>query len=156
MNDATGREGAPYPTVEGSSGSAVSGAVDGVAADGTRTVPLVEERLVVEKRAVERTAIVQLRTREEDVRVNETLSREHVDVERVPLDLIVNEPPAIREEGDLTVIPIVEEVLVRRFRVIEELHLRRRVETVEVDETVTLRQQRVHIQEDGSDERSDP
>uniref|UniRef100_UPI002625B84A hypothetical protein n=1 Tax=uncultured Jannaschia sp. TaxID=293347 RepID=UPI002625B84A len=50
-----------------------------------------------------------------------------------------------REEGDVTIIPIVEEVMVRRYRIVEELHLRRRSETVEVEETVTLRRQDVQI-----------
>ncbi|WP_299843183.1 DUF2382 domain-containing protein [uncultured Jannaschia sp.] len=114
--------------------------------DATETVPIAQERLKVSRQETERVAAtIRLRTREEEVPVRETLRREQVDVERLPVDRIVDEPPAIREEGDVTIIPIVEEVMVRRFRIVEELHVRRRSETVEVEEIVTLRRQDVQI-----------
>ena len=114
--------------------------------DATTTVPIAQERLKVSKQKTERlAATIRFRTREEEVLVRETLRREQVDVERLPVDRIVDEPPATREEGDVTIIPIVEEVMVRRFRIVEELHVRRRSEAVEVEETVTLRRQDVQI-----------
>ncbi|WP_299656947.1 DUF2382 domain-containing protein, partial [uncultured Jannaschia sp.] len=74
------------------------------------TVPVAQERLKVETREVERTvATIRLRTETEEVPIRETLRREQVDVERLPVDRIVDEPPAMREEGDVTIIPIVEE-----------------------------------------------
>ena len=112
----------------------------------TETVSIAQERLSVETREVDRTAAtIRLRTETEEVPVRQTLRREQVDIERRPVDRIVEEPPTIREDGDVTIIPVVEEVLVRRFRVVEELHVRRRDETVEVEETVTLRRQVAHI-----------
>ena len=132
MNDASERD--DIPTSGGS-------------ADDVGVVPLAEERLVVGKQEVERVAAtIRLRTREEEVAFTETLAREHVDIERVPVDRIVDALPATREEGDVTVIPVVEEVLVKRFRVIEEVRIRRRAETVEVSDTVTLRQQQAHVE----------
>lgn len=114
--------------------------------DATTTVSIAQERLKVSKQKTERlAATIRFRTREEEVLVRETLRREQVDVERLPVDRIVDEPPAMREEGDVTIIPIVEEVMVRRFRIVEELHVRRRSEAVEVEETVTLRRQDVQI-----------
>ncbi|WP_299822997.1 YsnF/AvaK domain-containing protein [uncultured Jannaschia sp.] len=114
--------------------------------DATETIPVAQERLKVSKHETERlVATIRLRTHQEEVPVRETLRREHVDIERLPVDRIVDEPPATREEGDVTIIPIVEEVLVRRFRVVEELHVRRRSDTVKVEETVMLRRQDVQI-----------
>lgn len=111
-------------------------------------IPLSDERLRVDKRTVERTvATVRLRTKVKEVPVCETLRRERVEIERRPVDRIVDEPPATREEGGITIIPVVEEVLVRRFRVVEELHVRRQVEVVEIDETVTLRRQEADVDE---------
>lgn len=112
-------------------------------------IPVLEERATVRKEAVERVAArIHLRTHEEEVPLAATLRREHVEVERVPVDLVVDEPPAPREEGELTVIPVVEEVLVRRFRIVEEIHVRRRAETSEVTDTVTLRRQEALIDEE--------
>jgi len=117
--------------------------------DAVRTgeaIPLAEERVVVEKREVDRlVATVRLSTREEEVAVRETLRREQVDIERRPMDLLTDDLPQTREEDGLTIIPIVEEVLVRRFHVVEELHIRRRAEDVEVEQTATLRRQEARI-----------
>lgn len=117
------------------------------ATDETVAVPVGEERLVVGTRDVERTGTVKLRTREEEVPYSETLRHDRVEIERVPVDEIVDLAPAERQEGDVTVIPIVEEVLVKRFRVIEEVRLRRYVEVEEVSDTVTLRRQEAHVEE---------
>ncbi|WP_299656677.1 DUF2382 domain-containing protein, partial [uncultured Jannaschia sp.] len=90
--------------------------------DATETVPIAQERLKVSRQETERVAAtIRLRTREEEVPVRETLRRDQVDVERLSVDRIVDEPPAMREEGDVTIIPIVEEVMVRRYRIVEEL-----------------------------------
>lgn len=126
--------------------------------DVTETVPIVRERFKVEKREVEHTAAtIRLRTEEDEILVRETLRRTQADIERLPVDRIVDVCPTMREEGDVTIIPIVEEVLVRRFRIVEELHVRRRSDTVEVEETVTLRRQVAHIQPADTETRvSDP
>ena len=111
-------------------------------------IPLARERVRVEKREVERLAArIQLRTHEEDVRINETLHREQIDIERVPVDRVVDDVPTTRTEDGATVIPIVEEVFVKRFHVIEEIHLRPRFEAHEVDETVRLRRQVATVDE---------
>ena len=135
------------PTERGGLG-APGGETERLADAGERVIPLAKERARVDVRASERTAAtIRLRTREEEVPVAQTLRRERVEIERVPVDRLVDEPPAAREEGDVTVIPIVEEVLVKRFRVIEEVRLARRTETVEVNETVTLRRQEASVEE---------
>ena len=133
----------PVPTDATGEPEADRTALDG--APGTDTeerIPLARERVRVEKREVERVAAkIKLRTHEEDARVAETLRREQIDIERVPVDRVVDDVPVTRTEGDVTVIPIVEEVLVKRFRVIEEIRLRPRFEAHEVAETVRLRRQ---------------
>ena len=122
----------------------------GDAVDAEERIPLARERVRVEKREVERLAArIQLRTHEEDVRINETLHREQIDIERVPVDRVVDDVPVTRTEDGATVIPIVEEVFVKRFRVIEEIHLRPRFEAHAVDETVRLRRQVATVDEMG-------
>ena len=67
---------------------------------------------------------------------------------RIAVGLPVDAVPPVREEGDITVIPVVEEVLVveRRLVLKEEIHLRR-VRTIKQHrETVTLREQHAVIE----------
>lgn len=105
-------------------------------------LPLAEERVHVEtrERVVGRVR-VRTETRAEDVDVATTLRSSRVEVERVPVDRFVEEAPAVREEAGVTIIPVMEEVLVRRLLLREELHVRRVEEEREVHETVTLRSQ---------------
>lgn len=110
----------------------------------THVIPLAAEDLVVGKREVV-TGLVRVRlgveAREE--LVDEPLARETVEVERREVGRFVDEAPPVREEGDLLIVPVVEEVLVveRRLRLKEELVLRR-VRTEERHrESVTLRRE---------------
>jgi len=117
--------------------------------DETYFVPLAEERLLVSKREVV-TGKVRVRTivetREEAVDV--LLAREAVEVERREVGRFVDEAPPVREEGDLTIIPVMEEVLVveRRLRLKEELVIRRSRTEERHQETVTLRQDRALVE----------
>ena len=112
-------------------------------------ISIVEEKAVVEKRDVERIgARIQLRTHEEEVPISETLRRERVEVERVAVDEVFDEPPTPREEEGALIVPVVEEVLVKRYRVVEELRVTSRAETVEAGETVTLRRQEAIVDDE--------
>lgn len=83
------------------------------------------------------------------------LQSETVEVSRVPVNREVDVAPVVRTEGDVTIIPIVEEVLVVEKRLIlkEEVHIRKTVVTEHVEEPVSLRRQRAvveHYDEHGS------
>src|SRR5690349_19401132 len=92
-------------------------------------VPLVEEDLRVSKRQVV-TGRVRVHTLVDTVEevAREALQSETVEVTRVPVNQEVSEAPAVRTEGDLTIVPVLEEVLVVEKRLVlkEELHLRRK------------------------------
>lgn len=114
--------------------------------DETR-IPLAEEQLKVAKETVE-TGRVQLRNRieEEERRVRETLAQEKVRVERIPADALLEEPPQLREESGRLIVPVFEEVVVRRYRLTEEVHLITERSEQPFDETVTLRRNRVEVE----------
>jgi uncharacterized protein (TIGR02271 family) len=116
-------------------------------------IPLVEERLVTSKRVVE-TGRVKVRTivEEEESQVREQLSKDVVDVERVAVNREVESVPPIREEGDTTIIPVVQEVLVvtKKLVVTEELRIRRRQIVEEHSQPVTLRTQRAVVEREES------
>src|SRR5688572_10173261 len=95
--------------------------------------------LIVEEAHIRTTEVVTGRVRVEskfdrvDENVVATLTSESVEVTHHPVNREVAEVPAIRTEGDTTIIPIVEEVLVVEKRLVlkEEVHIRRRSSTEE-------------------------
>ena len=111
-------------------------------------IPLVEERAVVSKRLVE-TGRVRVHTRVEqrEELVRAELARDEVIVDRVTIDRPIDAIPDIRQEGETTIIPVVEEVLVVEKRLIlkEEIHLRRRRTIEEFAQPVTLATQRAEV-----------
>jgi stress response protein YsnF len=117
----------------------------------TMAVPVVEEALVVRKQDVETGRLrVSLSTETVEDVVRETLRGRRAVVDRVPVGREVHEPPQVREEDGVLVIPVVEEILVveKRLLLKEELRVRyleteemmevpveRRVQTATVERT---------------------
>lgn len=99
-------------------------------------IPIVEETAVVTKRVVP-TGRVRVNTvvEERSEMVRADLEREAVEVERVTIGREIDSMPEVRREGDVMIVPVVEEVLVIEKRLVlkEELriHTRRTVERVE-------------------------
>jgi stress response protein YsnF len=113
----------------------------------TAAIPIAEERLIVSKRPVERR--VRIRTVTEDVpgRFTEELHGERVDVQHVAVERELSEYPDVRTEGDVTIIPVVEERLIveKRLFLVEEVHVRRLDGVERIEQPVTLRRQRVVV-----------
>ena len=114
-------------------------------------VPVFEERAHVEKHEVS-TGRLRVRTVGETVEemAGATLESDELEVTRVAVDRVVGEPPAIRSEGDLTIIPVLEEVLFVEKRLVlkEEVHVRRRTRTETVEIPVEVRKQRAIVERD--------
>jgi stress response protein YsnF len=115
-------------------------------------LPLIEEELRVAKRE-EVTGRVRVRTVTDTAEelVRQELQGERVDVERVPVDKLVEpgvEPPQIRTEGNVTILPVLEEVLVveKRLLIKEELRITRHPTTEIAEIPVTVRKQRAVIE----------
>lgn len=87
------------------------------------------------------------RTSSRDVLVEEDLVREHVVVERVPIGRIVETAPPVRQEGDVTIVSVVEEEIVIQRRLIlkEEVRFRREKAVERYSENVSLREQHVTV-----------
>jgi uncharacterized protein (TIGR02271 family) len=116
--------------------------------DRQTVIPVFEEELSVDKRVVETARVSVSRvTHSHEQLVDELLQHEKVEVERVPVDRQVEAMPSIRQEGDVTIIPVVEEVLVveRRLVLKEEVHIRRIKQTERHQEMVTLRRQEAQV-----------
>lgn len=117
-----------------------------------RALPLVEESLVTQRRTVE-TATVRVRTvmqqREEVARAE--IYRQAVSVEHVAINREIDEVPAPWEDGDVLVIPVVEEILVVEKRLIlrEEVRVRRRREVDHIEQPISLRAMEALVERHG-------
>lgn len=114
-----------------------------------RVVPLVEEEAHVLKKSIA-TGKVRVRTVVETFEESaaETLELEEVEVVRVPVGRVVTEAPPIRADGDVTIVPVMEEIMIVEKQLIlrEELHIRRRTTTETVQVPITLRKQRAIVE----------
>jgi uncharacterized protein (TIGR02271 family) len=94
------------------------------------TIPLVAEQLQVELKTVESGRVhIGTRVVQTEQVVDQALRRENVEIERVSINRVVEQTVPTRNEGDVMIVPIYEEVLVvtRQLVLKEELHIRRRV-----------------------------
>ena len=119
-----------------------------MASPGETRVPIIEEQASVTKREVGLEHVtVRTVADEREVVVREAVRRETVEVARVAIDREVAEAPPIRTEGDVTIVPVVEERLVmeKRLFLVEEVHVRRLDGVERIERPVTLRRQRVLV-----------
>jgi uncharacterized protein (TIGR02271 family) len=78
-----------------------------------------------------------------DELVDEMLARENVEIERTPIGKRIDVMPSIREDGDMIIVPVVEEVLIieRQLILKEEVCIRKAHSTERYQKRVTLRKQ---------------
>ena len=116
---------------------------------GDEVLALVAEEAHVSKRTVV-TDRVDVRTVTEtvDAPVSASVESQPVEVTRVPVGREVQAAPAVRTEGDTTVIPVLEEIIVVEKRLVlkEEIRIRRVSRSDEVETTVPLRRQRAVVE----------
>ena len=115
----------------------------------TDMLPLVEEQLSATKQRV-LTGRVRIATQTEtiDHLLPAELTREEVEVVRVPVDRRIDSVPDMTTEGDLTIIPVVEERLVvsRELYLREEIHVRRITRRDSVEIPAQTRRQSVQVE----------
>lgn len=114
----------------------------------TAAIPLAEERLSVSKRPVERRVRVRTVTDDVPASFREELIGERVEIQHVAVERELTDWPDIRTEGDVTIIPVVEERLIveKRLFLVEEVHVRRLQGVEHIEQPVMLRSQRVVVE----------
>jgi uncharacterized protein (TIGR02271 family) len=112
-------------------------------------IPLLEERAVILKRK-KLTGGLRVRTvvRESEEVIDQALTSDEIEVERVPVDRWVEAPVPIRQEGETTIITLLEEVTVveKRLRATEEVRITRRRTTRQAAQHVTLRREEAVVE----------
>jgi len=127
----------------------VRGSLDVAGSEERLVLPVIVEELHVAKRAVEtgRVRITKVVRESEEV-VDEPLLREEVSVERVPVNKVVEGPMPVRHEGDVMIVPVVEEVLwvEKRLLLKEELRIQKRQVEEHAPQRVVLRSEEVIVE----------
>lgn len=115
-------------------------------------IPVIHEKLRIEKREFESGRVLVHKTVTERDEVAEVLLRQQdLVVDRVPVGRAVSEAPQTRQEGDTLIVPILEEVLVveKRLMLKEELHIRKQSSERTEQHKVRLRAEHVEIEQTG-------
>lgn len=119
----------------------------------SETITVIEEKYSVEKKLVETGKVRIAKTvHEHETDVTIPLMHEEFDIERVPVNQYMpTQPPPVRYEGDVMIIPVIREVMVveKRYELLEEVRItKRKVETQETQK-VTLLKEEIHIERTG-------
>lgn len=122
-------------------------------ADGeARVIPVVEEQVAVERIVTSNRVQVAKTVHERVEMVDESLLSEEVQIERVainqPLDATQHaQATQVRREGDVLIIPVVEEVLVveKRLMLKEEVRIRKIQRETHQPQEVRLRREQVDV-----------
>jgi stress response protein YsnF len=120
-------------------------------------IPLHEEEVSLSRREIKKANVqVALVTGTREQLIDEELTHVRVEIERVPIDRTVEVAPPTRQEGDITIIPVVEEIVVveRRLALKEEVRVRRVSTKEQHQETLVLRQQEAVVTREEPDSQS--
>ena len=124
--------------------------------EGHMTIPVHAEVLVPHVHE-ERQGRVLIHKRVETHPVEDRIELEYevVDIERVPIGEDVDAFPPVRQEGDTTIVPVVEEVLVieKRLRLVEEVRITKRMEIETETVRDELRREVIEIDEERESDR---
>ncbi len=111
-------------------------------------LPILKEELEIQKQK-KITGVVRLEktVRTTESVVEEDLIKESILVEHVPVNRYIDEALMTRQEGDTTIIPIMEEIMIVTKQLVlkEEIRITRRREQSHYQETVPLRAEEVEI-----------
>jgi uncharacterized protein (TIGR02271 family) len=111
-------------------------------------IPVIAEEMEISKRQVTSGRVqVTKHVHEREETVDIPTKTQEVQVERVPVDRPIEEPPQVRYEEDTMIIPVVEEVLVvkKQLRLKEEVRVTMIQNEVREPIQVTLREEEVEV-----------
>jgi len=120
-------------------------------------IPLHVEEVSVSRREIKKANVqIALITGTREQLIDEELAHVRVEIERVPIGRTIEVVPPISHAGDITIIPVVEEVVVveRRLVLKEEVRVRRVSTKERHQETVVLRQQEAVVTREEPDGQS--
>jgi uncharacterized protein (TIGR02271 family) len=114
-------------------------------------IPIIQENTVIHNEEVETGKVhIKKTVSKEDFNVNTPIINEVYDIERVPIkgQVLDTPPPAVRNEGDTIVIPVLREiaVMVKRYEIVEEIRITKKTTETPLVQKVTLSKQNINIE----------
>ncbi len=115
-------------------------------------IQVIEEQLHIDKKVIETgKVLVSKKIIENNFDADMPLSKQEIIIERKPVELYIDgDMPGVRFEGDVTIIPVVKEVMVKRLLLVEEIYIIKRQTEVKVPIHEVLRKEEVTITRTGS------
>jgi len=114
-----------------------------------KVIPVLEEKLKVGKRKrVTGSVRVTKKVHEREELIDEPLFKEELSIERIPVNRYIKKAVPVRQEGDVIIIPVLEEVVVAEKKLLlkEELHIRKRTETFRDPRKIRVRSEEAVIE----------
>jgi uncharacterized protein (TIGR02271 family) len=116
----------------------------------TTVIPVIEEVLKVDKKLVETGRIhIKKHIEEEEQHIEIPLVDESYQVKKIQVkNQIYDRPPSIRNEGDVTIIPVIKEIaeIKIRYEVTEEIHVIKNKTESTYSENVNLKKEKVVVE----------
>ena len=131
------------------------GQMQGAEKKNEEVIPVIQERAVV-RREIQETGKVRVRKKvtEETAIVNLPIINESYHIERIPVEskILDEPPPAVRYEGNKTIVTVLKEITVvqKKYEVIEEIHLTLKLTETPMVQEITLRKEHVDIERSGN------
>ena len=117
-------------------------------------IPVIHEKLIADKKSIETgKVLISKKVVKETSSIDQKLIAEQVVINRKEINQYVDAaPPAVRQEGDVTIISVVKEVLVveKKLMLVEEIHVTKQKTEVNEHQEITLRREQVDITKDSS------
>ena len=113
-------------------------------------IPVLAEELVVLTMEQDAGGVrVEKTVRQNEQLVDVPLLREQIAIERKSIQRMLEEPAQVRQEGDVLIIPVMEEVLTvkRSFLLKEEIHIRKTQTQVHEPQRFIVRSEEVTIEQ---------
>lgn len=122
--------------------------------DEQMVIPVIEEQVTFDKQVME-TGKVRITKRiiEHEELVDVPLMREEISVERIPVNQYVKAVPQTRQEGDIMIIPVVQEQIFyqKRLLLVEELRVRKQILEDHKPQQITLLKEEVEVTRSASE-----
>jgi uncharacterized protein (TIGR02271 family) len=115
-------------------------------------IPVIQEQATIAKRIVETGKVkISKRIREYEEMVDVPHFQEEVVIEHVPVNQFVDEPPKVRTEGNVTIIPVLEEryVVEKKLFLAEELHVSKNRKESHYPQKIKVLKEEVEVKRTG-------
>ncbi len=117
---------------------------------GQIVIPLLAEQLKIARQKVLTGGVrVHKTVSEQTEMVDEPTLREEMEIQRVAVNRFITEPPAVRYEGEVMIVPLIEEVLVVEKKLVlrEEIRITKRRDTLRNPQQYVVRREEATLEQ---------